>query len=261
MGWHARRLHRAVLGMFLLMSLGYSVALCGGVQRRMIMDSLTQSWGDCAGKPCVTLRVRYPLYSAPLPNGGVDSLNHFIQETLLGKFDRRGVAPVLSAVLDTLVGQFRALPANNPHLPWTIERAIDVIGDTLGTITFDVMEFRFTGGAHPTTMHLLYIVEPSSMRILTLDDLIAPAQHGRVRALAEQAFRKARNLKPEESVSTAGFTFPEGRFELTMNVGLTHGGLLFYYNPYEIAPYVMGPTAVVVPWKDLGGIIKLTPSP
>ena len=222
----------------------------------MVMDSLARTWGDCSGKPCVTLRVRYPQFSRIDPDVKVDSLNQFVQETLLGKYDPLGVSPVLSAVLDTLVGQFRALPSNIPHFPWRIERTIDVISDTLGMLTLDVAEFRFTGGAHPTTMHLLYMLEPSTMRTMTLEDIIPPGSRDHLRSLAEAAFRRARNLKPGESMAEAGFTFPRGNFELTMNVGLTHEGMLFYYNPYEIAPYVMGPTAVVVPWEKLTGIVR-----
>lgn len=221
------------------------------------MDSLARTWGDCSGKPCVTLRVRYPQFSASVPNVKVDSLNQFVQETLLGKYDPRGVSPVLSAVLDTVVNQFRVLPPDVPHTPWHIERTIDVVGDTLGLLTMDVAEFRSTGGAHPTTMHLLYVLDPSTMRTMTLEDLILPGSRDGLRSLAEASFRRARNLKAGESIAAAGFTFPGGNFELTMNVGLTHDGMLFYYNPYEIAPYVMGPTVVVVPWTDLRGIIKV----
>ncbi len=241
----------------LLVSFGPEHAICGGEARRIVTDSLARTWGDCSGRPCVTLRVRYPLFSPSVSTVKVDSLNQFVQETLLGKYDPRGVSPVLSAVLDTLVGQFRALPSDVPHIPWHIERTIDVVGDTLGLLTLDVAESRFTGGAHPTTMHLYYVLDPSTMQTMTLDDLILPGSRDHLRSLAEAAFRHARNLKAGESIARAGFTFPGGNFELTMNVGLTNEGMLFYYNPYEIAPYVMGPTVVVVPWTDLRGILRV----
>lgn len=182
----------------LLVSVGSDHAVCGGGARRMVMNSLARTWGDCSGKPCVTLRVRYPQFSRFDPDVKVDSLNQFVQETLLGKYDPLGVSPVLSAVLDTLVGQFRALPSEIPHFPWRIERTIDVISDTLGMLTLDVAEFRFTGGAHPTTMHLLYMLEPSTMRTMTLEDIIPP---GESRSLA---FSCRGRLPPRAELETGG---------------------------------------------------------
>ncbi len=221
------------------------------------MQSLERTWGDCAGKPCVTLRVRYPAFAGGPGVRPGDTLNVFVQETLLGKYDPRGVAPVLEAVRDSVAGQFRALPGSAPPRPWTIERNISVLGDTLGVMTLDVEEFRETGGAHPTTMHLLYMIRPATMQVLGLDDIVPREHKLHLLDLCERAFRKARKLLPDKSLADAGFTFPGGKFALTMNVGLTEKGLLFFYNPYEIAPYVMGPTKVIVEWKDINGLLNL----
>ncbi|HTX99450.1 MAG TPA: RsiV family protein [Bacteroidota bacterium] len=224
------------------------------------MDSLERSSGECPGKPCVTLRVRYPQIVALRPARFQDSLTVFIQETLLGKHDPRGVAPILNAVLDSLAAQHRSLPADQAAMPWLVERSIAVIGDTLGIVTLDVEEFRSSGGAHPLSMHLLYMLEPSTMRMLSLDDLVPPEKKGMLKEKAEKAFRMARHIQPGATLESAGFTFPADKFELTLNVGLTRDGLIFHYNPYEIAPYVMGPTRVTVPWKSLAGVLR-APSP
>ena len=77
----------------------------GGI--RFTMESLERTRGNCSGGPCVTLRVQFPLIESGLSARGKDSLNVFIQETLLGKFDPHGVAPVLDAVADTVAAQFR----------------------------------------------------------------------------------------------------------------------------------------------------------
>ncbi len=227
-----------------------------GPTARFTMDSLERSWGDCLGKPCVTLRVRYPLITQLQPPRFRDSLNAFIQETLLGKFDPRGVAPILSAVLDTLAAQHRTLAPEQAGIPWLIERTIDIIGDTLGILTLDVQEFRSTGGAHPLTMHLLSMMAPSTMKTLSLDDLVSQDQKEKLTAEAEISFRTARRIPPGEDLTKAGFTFPNGKFALTLNVGLTRAGMVFLYNPYEIAPYVFGPTRIAVPWKGLRGILS-----
>jgi len=205
----------------------------------------------------VTLRVQFPLIESGPSTHVKDSLNVFIQETLLGKFDPHGVAPVLDAVADTVAAQYRgSQDARNP-VPWVIERTITVKGDTLGILTFDVKEFRNTDGAHPLSMHLMYMIETASMRILSLDDLVAQDKMATLVTLAESAFRRIRNLAPKENLATAGFLFPGGKFTLTMNVGLAQDGMHFYYNPYEIAPPALGPTEIVLPWERLERVLFL----
>lgn len=242
--------------LFALLSCPAVLVAQQGTTTRFMRDSLERSWGDCAGTPCVTLRVQYPRFTQLEPPHYRDSLNVFIQETLLGKYDPHGVALVLLAVLDSLVVQHRALPPGQSGIPWVIERSIDVIGDTLGILTLDVQEFRSTGGAHPLTMHLLYMVELSTMGMLTLDDILLQEKRTPLTTLAEESFRAVRRIPRGEDLTKAGFTFPEGKFALTMNVGLTHNGLVLYYNPYEIAAYVMGPTRVTIPWKSLKGMLS-----
>ena len=73
---------------------------------------------------------------------------------------------------------------------------------------------------------------------------------------SKRAFRRARRLGPREDLAKAGFQFPGGAFALTVNAGLTRAGLVLHYNAYEVAPYVMGPTEAVVPWKELRPLLR-----
>ena len=41
------------------------------------------------------------------------------------------------------------------------------------------------------------------------------------------------------------------RIFLTHNVYLTGNNIVFYYNPYDIAPWAVGPIEVVVPYYNL----------
>jgi hypothetical protein len=229
---------------------------------RYTMHSLQSTWGDCGVEPCITLHVRFPVFlKRHDPASQDDTLNVFVQETLLGKYDPGGVRPVLDAVRDSVAAQFRALPPSAPRHPWTIDRTMTVLGDTLDILTLDVEEFRNTDGAHPTTMHLLYMLRPESMTVLTLDDIIGPGRRRLLTQLCEREFRSVRKIPPGERLSDKGFTFPGNAFTLTMNVGLTGKGILFYYNPYEIAPYDMGPTRIVIGWSKLQGLLRLSTQP
>jgi hypothetical protein len=53
-----------------------------------------------------------------------------------------------------------------------------------------------------------------------------------------------------------GYTFPEDRFALNDNYGFSREGISFFFNSYEIAPYVMGPTEVLIPYDRIREWIK-----
>ena len=87
------------------------------------------------------------------------------------------------------------------------------------------------------------------------DDLFIAGFREELYRLGEGAFRRARGLGPDESLSEAGFWFDENRFALNDNMGITRGGLVFYFNDYEIAPHALGPTAVFLRYDQLGSVL------
>ncbi len=222
-------------------------------------DTLERSGGKCGerGTPCVTVRVEYPLCVSVPGNGSSESLNRLIQEVLLGKFDPQGVESVLNDVLIEEMKLYDARDSNSSHqAPWRIDRTISIVGDTLGILTFSVTESRRTGTESGIPMCLLYMVNEADTKVLSLDDVIIPGTGTQVTRYAEDAFRRSRGLSPEDDLRKSGFTFPDGKFTLTMNVGLVAEGIMFYYNPTEIAGPEFGSTTVVVPWGAAKGLIR-----
>ena len=47
-----------------------------------------------------------------------------------------------------------------------------------------------------------------------------------------------------------------GELEPTENFYLTPQGITFYYNIYEIAPYVMGPTSITLPYERIQHLLN-----
>jgi hypothetical protein len=43
---------------------------------------------------------------------------------------------------------------------------------------------------------------------------------------------------------------------LNDNFAVAKRGIIFYFNSYEIAPYAMGPTELLIPYAKLSGIIS-----
>ena len=63
--------------------------------------------------------------------------------------------------------------------------------------------------------------------------------------MVEQKFRKVYELADTASWQNNGFWFDDG-FKLPQNMALTPDGLYLIYNQYEVAPYAVGTTELIV---------------
>ncbi len=57
------------------------------------------------------------------------------------------------------------------------------------------------------------------------------------------------------ALKDSGFTFENDLFTLPENFALRDEGLAFYYNPYDVAPYAMGPTEIVLSWEEIKDLL------
>ncbi|MCX6215502.1 RsiV family protein [Spirosoma sp.] len=137
---------------------------------------------------------------------------------------------------------------------WEVKTAADTlhVGEKALTAKFET--FAYTGGAHPNTNMSLYNFDRETGRLLTLSDMVSDTTA--LLALVEKAFRKQQALSPQNNLEEQGYFLRDGHFFLPANVGMSSAGMLFYYNPYEIAAYAVGPIQVTVPYEQLKGILR-----
>lgn len=131
---------------------------------------------------------------------------------------------------------------------WFLDRNIEVVGDTLGTISLALSEASYLGGAHPNSFSRLQIRDRRDGRRLSFADLFREAARDSLSAVCEPYFRTARGLTYDAALDTVGFWFEGGRFRVNDNVAITAVGLRFRFDPYEVAPHSLGPTEFVVPY-------------
>lgn len=113
----------------------------------------------------------------------------------------------------------------------------------------------YTGGAHPNSRIEYLIIDLNSEKKLRIDDLVSSKRQ--LTAVAERLFRKQKNLTSGQSLQDEGYFFEGGKFKISDNIGLQQNGLIIYFNSYEIAPYAMGPSAVIVPFYEIKDILKI----
>ncbi|MBI5915903.1 MAG: DUF3298 domain-containing protein [Bacteroidetes bacterium] len=118
-------------------------------------------------------------------------------------------------------------------------------------LTLAINGNTYMGGAHDSPTEALNTFDVKTGKLLTWDDLVT--DKAEVQALAE---KKVREVKAD--VFKEGFNFDEiFPFVLPANYGLTEEGLFLFYIPYEIMPYAMGETEVLIPFEELGPLSKI----
>jgi len=138
---------------------------------------------------------------------------------------------------------------------WSIDIAVDAIYNSAKVVTLDITESAYTGGAHPNSRRQLATFEVPTGQFLGVDDLAVDVA-GLTR-IVEERFRRARNLGEDEDLAAAGFWFTDKRFTLPDNIGVVSDGMIFHWNAYEIAPYSMGATSLLVSASDLGEVVTV----
>jgi len=214
---------------------------------------------DCKAKDsgCVAVILEYPEFT----HHGVvdDSLNHYVKSFVLKAVRKKKHYLHPDSIFSELSRQYQDLLNNfsDYNIPWRLNRNASIFYKRGQVISIRMKEFSFTGGAHPNSVTRLKSFDVKQKSTLTLANII---QSGKISILthkAERKFRTLKNLSSSEDLKDAGYWFDNDTFSLNQNFALTKNGLEFYYNNYEIAPYVEGATKLVIPYSELKGILNV----
>lgn len=137
---------------------------------------------------------------------------------------------------------------------WELKTNADTVyaGEKALTVKFET--FAYTGGAHPNSNLSYYTFDRETGKPLVLTDMISDTTA--LLQVVEKAFREQQELLPQNNLEERGYFLRDGQFFLPANVGMSRRGLVFHYNPYEIAAYALGPIEVIVPYEQLNGILR-----
>jgi hypothetical protein len=217
---------------------------------------------ECRGaqSPCARVTLSYPEITHASTKGVRDSLNHGILRPLLQSIDIEGSLESPQALADELFFYYGRTVKEFPDYSaqWFIERSAEILLDSLSILTLQYSDHMYTGGAHPLRQEVFRLFDTRSGARIPADSLLAEGARAQLVALAERAFRHVREIPPGKGLNEAGFWFQSNRFALNENIGLTGRGLEIVFNPYEVAPYAMGSTRLVLPYDSLRGVLDLS---
>jgi hypothetical protein len=139
---------------------------------------------------------------------------------------------------------------------WFIERTGEVKLNKGNMFSIDYMEYSFTGGAHPNTFVTFKNFDLSDGEEISLDKIISKDRQNELTRIAEEEFRKLKELTSEADLGQAGFWFENNKFYLNENFLIRDSSLVFYYNNYEITAYAFGPTELEIPYSKIKNLIN-----
>jgi hypothetical protein len=208
---------------------------------------LQKQLGDCdaVDQICANVEMDYPLVTHASSVSVKSRINANIMQEMIGDISS------LEVYVDEFLFQWDFEVANNAtDLGWTEETHTEVILNRDVVFSTRKSTYRYTGGAHGlgTEKYTSYGTDGYE---LMLEQIVYPEKITELTQLAEGVFRQHYGIAPHGHLEDAGFSFEHNRFALSHNFGLSENGLVFHYNPYEIAPYALGPTTLLLPYHEI----------
>lgn len=113
---------------------------------------------------------------------------------------------------------------------------------------------EYTGGAHGMYATSFLNLDMRTLTPVTLDDLFIGEYSEELTRLLWEQLMKENGVTTQEELRDLGFA-STGELTPTENFYIDNQGITFYYNVYDIAPYVMGPIAISLKRDDLAHLI------
>jgi hypothetical protein len=201
---------------------------------------------------------RYPIPTSTSPGPLDDTVSWFVAEQLLAPVVTDVWAPDYETLAAQFIHEYEQVKQEltDYRSRWFLKRAVSVVYASGKVVSLCFSEVIYTGGAHPNSRRRYQSFDTVTGRPVAIEDLLVPGAQSRLEAVAERVFRQVHDIPPGISLSGAGFWFDNGRFALTDNFAVTAEGVLFYFNPYEIASYALGPTELLLPFSEIKDFLQ-----
>lgn len=214
----------------------------------------------CGSQPdqCFTISVQLPLVL-----NGSDSFQVLFNQTVQNfVFDRLneftpvdGSGQEIDVLIDTIFEDYETYLAEVDNMEaevfavWEIEIKGNILFESEGIVCLMVESYSYTGGAHPNSETYYINFDKHSGKILDIKDVIIQVEPVRIMAL--EMLKSSLGIPNQDDIIEHGFLISDEEFVLPENFAITHHGIEFLANPYEIAPYAMGPQKMVIPFEAI----------
>jgi len=224
------------------------------IQDKFVSESLKNA--DNTGTS-VVVSLRYPEITASDKNLET-TINKAINDFILAPVYENDHYQKPDDMVNSVFNAYKKLVNEFPDykLEWQFKRDAKVVYKSDKIVTLDFTEIQFTGGAHPLEKKEFFSFDVENAAELTIDEVIDTTRPIFME-LAEAKFREFQGIAPDVNLADADyFPWNGGEFILSESFGIIGEDIIFYYNPYDIAPYYKGSSKFMLNKKDLGNMLK-----
>jgi hypothetical protein len=130
---------------------------------------------------------------------------------------------------------------------------MQVVSNTDGLLSLGFTYYAYSGGAHGNHGTKLMTFDIKNKKVLTLDDVFKPSYKTALNAAIMRVARRYFGVKPNQSLEGSALV---STVEANNNYAISRKGILFNYEPYEIASYAQGEIQLFVPFDEVKNILK-----
>lgn len=212
----------------------------------------------CHGLNCSEVNMKFPVFTQENETASV--LNNLIEERIIKivdvneEIDSSSIEDAATNFLDSYIEFMDGFESNQE---WEIDVTFKILFENVQLISIVIETYAYTGGAHPNSFRQYLNFDKIENQVLDNESLILDKPE--LLHLVESKFREIYEIEEKVSLMETGMFFLEkdSLFFLPAAIGFEMDSVVFYYNPYEIGPYVMGGTEIKFPKEELRGILNL----
>ena len=190
------------------------------------------------------IEVSYPVASG---TKSADEINRQITRTLTSFWDNPGLT--VPEAVDSLLAERNAEELIR-HIPYSITTNSEVY--TYGKVASVILyPYVYLGGAHGIGATLSLKFDTETGDLIDLTELFADT--AALSRVNRDVFAQVHRSDP---AYFDGLFIPLEQLPLPENTALDSAGLHVFYNVYEIAPYVFGPTEYMIPMQEIESLLQ-----
>jgi hypothetical protein len=114
--------------------------------------------------------------------------------------------------------------------------------------------YILSGGANGQNEKIFFVLDRALRSKVELDDILEGGAKASLQKQINDSLRARYHAKPDAPLTSIGFL--EETAGVPGNFFVSREGLGFCWNPYEIAPHVMGTIDVVLPYADIENLLN-----
>lgn len=211
------------------------------------------------GGMCASFTLIYPQMKKGIAQ---DKINKQIISVLLSHYTEKHGKKFVSieALIEDFISRYKDEEKNFAQLDASTKPAWKHYNEVLVLFNAsNIIGLQFRSEVSESGEKPLEIIEYANFDMtdgqpLKLDNLFKEGYKPQLTAVAEEAFRRHYGFNSSQGLK--GFQFKNGVFELNDNFTVNKKGIIFRYNPYEIASYSMGSPQIFIPFDQIRGLVN-----